>query len=69
MIGWECPRCHATYSPFVDQCGPCSTPPSIVSDRTYLPLFDSCPHCHGSRSSPPMSACGREHYGAYSFFS
>ena len=29
QLGWECPRCHHTYAPWVDTCGHCEDTPIV----------------------------------------
>lgn len=31
--GWECPRCHATYAPFVTTCAECKPLPGSLRER------------------------------------
>lgn len=31
--GWECPRCHTTYAPFVTTCAECKPLPSSLRER------------------------------------
>ena len=31
--GWECPRCHATYAPWMASCTHCTPTPSSLRDR------------------------------------
>lgn len=45
--GWECPRCHATYAPFVTTCAECKPLPSSLRERltpaTALPVAPYTP--------------------------
>ena len=47
MLGWECPRCHSTYSPFVDRCSSCG--PQITTGTGTIPL---------PRYVPPLASGG-----------
>lgn len=36
-MGWECPRCHTCYAPFVSQCNHCAPHPvQVVPNLTVL---------------------------------
>ena len=46
--GWECPRCHATYAPWVASCSECKPPPCSLRDRLTdaqptTPVFPALP--------------------------
>lgn len=46
--GWECPRCHATYAPWVASCSECKPPSSGLRDRLTdaqptTPVFPALP--------------------------
>jgi hypothetical protein len=32
-VGWECPRCHATFAPWVASCQHCAPAPLGLRDR------------------------------------
>ena len=46
--GWECPRCHATYAPWVASCSECKPPPTSLRERLTgaqptTPVFPALP--------------------------
>ena len=46
--GWECPRCHATYAPFITTCAECKPLPSSLRERLTeaqptTPVFPALP--------------------------
>jgi hypothetical protein len=42
--GWECPRCRRVYAPRVEQCLPCSPPPSLFAGPLSRPEPRRFPH-------------------------
>jgi len=42
--GWECPRCHACYGPFVWRCPNCKTLADYLRTDSTFP-FPACPPC------------------------
>jgi hypothetical protein len=70
MTGWECPRCHRCYGPFVSVCGACleeAQRKSIVTTTfTTYGGRDICFTCGRDRHSAPGSGCPMgSHYGNY----
>lgn len=37
MKGWECPKCHKVYSPWVDECKHCNSESEPKNDMVRLP--------------------------------
>lgn len=37
MQGWECPRCHAVYAPWVASCTKCAAAPAPVPSTPRFP--------------------------------
>jgi hypothetical protein len=55
MTGWECPRCHRAYSPFVQVCSACAIQPTFTTVSTG----DVLCRCNGLATTAGMcSECG-----------
>lgn len=35
MSGWECPKCHKVYAPFVRECESCNKVTTVVAAPSY----------------------------------
>jgi len=46
MTGWECPKCHCVYAPFVLECARCnglaSSPPYTTDRPVLFPTLCTC---------------------------
>ena len=69
MIGWECPKCGACYSPTVERCMNCLG--RIVGSATTDGIYQGietilCPHCKRHPSTMPLTGCDPgSHTGAF----
>ena len=62
-MGWECPRCHRVFAPYVSQCVSCGEPSVTVTNPKWIkpdwgnPQPGLCYVC-GNRHSPDMACPG-----------
>lgn len=57
-LGWECPRCHSVYAPWVYACMPCNEPKA--STGTSTSVVTVCSHDWSDTTVPYCLMCGVE---------
>ena len=69
--GWECPRCHAVYAPWVNTCGSCSGVRTLhPQPGEVYPILGRVPnvaydlHCQCNGSNLPCPVHNATGFGA-----